>query len=282
VPVKVNQLSAVRIHINLLNLLYMFCKNTHIRISLFLILITLVVFWQLPSHDFVNIDDSVYVTKNPFIKEGFTAKSIKWAFTSFHAEFWHPITWLSYMLDSELHGMNPGGYLLTNLILHMISTLLLFAFLQKATNCIWQSAFVAALFAVHPLHVESVAWIAERKDLLSALFWMMTLLFYLRYVKRSNWQRYLVFCGFFLLGLMSKPMLVTLPFVLLLLDFWPLRRFEILNTSNSEKYFNRLKTTKAVLEKIPLVIISFLFKIISFVSRFLPSDLLVNLPSCNK
>lgn len=262
---KVNPISAVRIHNNLLNLLYMFCEHPQFKISIFLILITLAVFWQLPSHDFVNIDDSVYVTKNPYIKQGFTKNSIQWAFTSFHAEFWHPITWLSYMLDFELYGMNPGGYLLTNLLLHILSTMLLFIFLRYSTDCLWRSALVAALFAIHPLHVESVAWIAERKDLLSTLFLMLTMLFYVRYVKYPHWQRYLAFSLFFIFGLMAKPMLVTLPFVLLLLDFWPLGRFELFCKNISEKHLNRKIIYKAVLEKIPLLILSALF---SFIALF--------------
>jgi len=254
-------------HINLLNLLLMFYKLPQFKISIFLFLITLSVFWQLPTHEFVNIDDSVYVTNNPYIKDGITASSIKWAFTSFHAEFWHPVTWLSFMLDFELYGMNPGGYLLTNLLLHIISTILLFIFLKNATNSIWRSALVAALFGIHPLHVESVAWIAERKDLLSTLFWMLTMLFYARYVKRPRWPGYIFFSLFFLLGLMSKPMLVTLPFVLLLLDLWPLRRFDLFNKNSSEKRFNHHKIVRAVLEKIPLIIISTLFSLIALYAQ---------------
>ncbi len=237
------------------------------KICLFLVTITLAVFWQLPTHDFVNIDDSVYVTHNPYIKEGFTATSIKWAFTSFHAEFWHPVTWLSYMLDVELFGMNPGGYLITNLLLHMTSTILLFIFLNQATKCLWRSTIVAALFAIHPLHVESVAWIAERKDLLSAFFWMLTMLFYSCYVKKPNWTGYLAFSLFFILGLMSKPMLVTLPCILLLLDFWPLNRFDLFNKGMLQKRLNQTKMVNAVLEKIPLFIISILFSLIAFIAQ---------------
>ncbi|MBW1847872.1 MAG: tetratricopeptide repeat protein [Deltaproteobacteria bacterium] len=249
------------------NLLYMFYRHPQFKISIFLIFITLSVFWQLPSHDFVNIDDSVYVTKNPYIKEGLTISSIKWAFTSFHAEFWHPVTWLSYMLDFELFRMSPGGYLVTNLLLHIASTILLFIFLSHATNSVWRSALAAALFSIHPLHVESVAWIAERKDLLSTFFWMLTMLFYARYAKRPNWIRYLAFSAFFLLGLMSKPMLVTLPFVLLLLDFWPLRRFDLFKKGISEKRFNQIKVVKAILEKVPLLIISTMFSIIALYAQ---------------
>lgn len=245
----------------------MFYRSIKFHIILFLIFITLAVFWQLPSHEFVNIDDGVYVTNNPHIKEGLSIKSLKWAFTSFHAEFWHPVTWLSYMLDFELYGMNPGGYLLTNLLLHIVNTLLLFLFLNKTTGCLWRSALVAALFAVHPLHVESVAWIAERKDLLSTLFWMLTLLFYAHYVNHPKWSRYAGFSLCFILGLMAKPMLVTLPFVLLLVDYWPLGRFSSLKQDSHEKPFNRKKVFEAFIEKIPLFMISILFGIIAIIAQ---------------
>lgn len=245
----------------------MFYRLPQFKISIFLFLITLAVFWQLPSHDFVNIDDSVYITTNPHIKEGFTIDSIQWAFTSFRAEFWHPLTWLSYMLDVELYGTIPGGYLITNLLLHIASTILLFIFLMRVTNCVWRSALVAALFAVHPLHVESVAWISERKDLLSTLFWMLTMLFYARYVNHPKWVGYFAFSVFFLLGLMAKPMLVTLPFVLLLMDFWPLRRFNLFNQNSSNKNLNHKLIYAPIIEKIPLFILSVLFSFITLVAQ---------------
>jgi Tfp pilus assembly protein PilF len=201
-------------------------KRPDLAISVFLILATAVLFWQLFTHDFVSIDDNVYVTDNPHVQAGVTAESIKWAFTTLYAEFWHPLTWLSLMIDAQIYGSRPGGYHLTNLLLHILNTLLLYFFLRKATGERWQSAFVAALFALHPLHVESVAWIAQRKDLLSTFFWLLALWSYTHFVEQPNLSRYGCALLFFILGLMSKPMLITLPFTLLLLDYWPFCRFQ--------------------------------------------------------
>jgi tetratricopeptide (TPR) repeat protein len=195
-------------------------------ISLFLTLATIAVFWQLPGHDFVTIDDNVYVTNNPYVDAGLTAKSIRWAFTTVKAEFWHPLTWLSLMADTQIFGSGPAGYHFTNLLLHILNTLLLFFFLRKASGNLWQSGFAASLFALHPLHVESVAWIAQRKDVLSTFFWLLTLWRYARFVEQPNRFRYGWVLVFFILGLMSKPMLLTLPFILLLLDYWPFCRFQ--------------------------------------------------------
>ena len=196
-----------------------------IAISLLLTLATVAAFWRLPGHDFVAIDDNVYVTANPYVASGLTAKSIRWAFTTVTAEFWHPLTWLSLMADSQIFEGRPAGFHLSNLLLHIINTLLLFFFLKRATGHLWQSGFVAALFALHPLHVESVAWIAQRKDVLSTFFWLLTLGCYTSYVKQPKRSRYGLAIMFFILGLMSKPMLITLPFTLLLLDYWPFGRF---------------------------------------------------------
>jgi tetratricopeptide (TPR) repeat protein len=195
-------------------------------ISLLLTLATAAAFWQLPGHDFITIDDNVYVTNNAYVDAGLNAKSIRWAFTTVKAEFWHPLTWLSLMADSQLFGVSPGGYHLTNLLLHIINTLLLFFFLGKATGKPWQSGFAAALFALHPLHVESVAWIAQRKDVLSTSFWLLTQWRYAHFVEKPSRSRYGWVLIFFILGLMSKPMLITLPFTLLLLDYWPFCRFQ--------------------------------------------------------
>jgi 4-amino-4-deoxy-L-arabinose transferase-like glycosyltransferase len=184
----------------------------------------LLVFWQVRNFDFVNYDDDLYVYENQHIVSGLTFDNIKWALTSGQAVNWHPLTWLSLMLDCQLFGPGPAGFHLTNLFFHIVNTLLLFLVLKQMTNAIWQSAFVAALFALHPMHVESVAWITERKDVLSTLFWLLTMAAYLRYVKRPGVLSYLLTLFVFALGLMSKPMLVTLPFVLLLLDYWPLER----------------------------------------------------------
>ena len=201
-------------------------KVKHIpTIYLFLALTTLTAFWQVGNHEFVNFDDNVYITENNHIQNGITIQGLCWAFTTGHAANWHPLTWISHMLDIQIFGLNPQWHHLTNLLFHIANVLLLFFVLHRMTKALWQSAFVAALFALHPLHVESVAWIAERKDVLSTFFWMLTLVAYGYYAKRPRLKSYLAVIAFFALGLMAKPMLVTLPFVLLLLDYWPLGRF---------------------------------------------------------
>jgi protein O-mannosyl-transferase len=197
-----------------------------LMISLFLAAATLVAFWQVSRCEFIDIDDTEYVTQNSHLQNGITMEGIRWAFTTRHASNWHPLTWLSHMLDVQLFGFNARGHHLTNLFFHIANSLLIFLVFHRMTKAIWQSAFVAALFALHPLHVESVAWVAERKDVLSTFFWMLTLGAYLCYAERPGLLRYLSVVLFFAMGLMAKPMLVTLPFVLLLLDFWPLHRFE--------------------------------------------------------
>jgi Flp pilus assembly protein TadD len=194
-------------------------------IYLFLTLAVLAAFWQVNHCDFINYDDEDYITENSHIQNGITLEGTRWAFTTSRAANWHPLTWLSHMLDYQLFGLKPGWYHLTNVFFHIANTLLLFLILNRMTRALWQSAFVAALFALHPLHVESVAWVSERKDVLSTFFWMLTMGAYISYVERPALQRYLPVLIFFALGLMAKPMLVTLPFVLLLLDYWPLQRF---------------------------------------------------------
>jgi protein O-mannosyl-transferase len=194
-------------------------------ICLILTLITFAVFYQVHTFEFVTYDDPHYVSENLNIQTGITLKTIEWAFTTGHAANWHPLTWLSLMLDWQFFDSNPAGYHITNLIFHIANTLLLFLVSKKMTDALWQSVFVAALFALHPLHVESVAWVAERKDVLSTFFWLLTMWAYVYYVNRPNIVRYLSVFLFLALGLMAKPMLVTLPFVLLLLDYWPLERF---------------------------------------------------------
>jgi protein O-mannosyl-transferase len=194
-------------------------------VYVFLTVVTLAVYWQVNQLSFINYDDDVYVTKNLHVQSGITIDGIRWAFSTTYAEFWHPLTWLSLMLDHQLYGLNAGGYHLTNLILHTMSVLLLFLLFNRMTADIWKSAFVAALFALHPLRVESVAWVSERKDVLSAFFWMLTLCLYAYYTEKSNIKRYLPVLVSFICGLMSKSMVVTLPVVLILLDYWPLKRF---------------------------------------------------------
>ncbi len=195
-------------------------------ICLLLVLVTLATFRQVKDHAFINFDDQEYVYENPQVQAGLTFQGIKWAFTTSHAANWHPLTWLSHMLDCQLFGLKPAWHHLMNLFFHIASTLLLFLVLNRMTKAVYQSAFVAALFALHPLHVESVAWVAERKDVLSAFFWMLTMGAYAHYAERPAIRRYLLVLLFFVLGLMSKPMLVTLPFVLLLMDYWPLGRLQ--------------------------------------------------------
>ena len=202
-------------------------KNRRILIiCLSLIMFTTAVYWQVKDHRFISFDDDDYVTENAYVKKGVTLDGLLWAFTATHAHNWHPLTWLSHMLDVELFGLKPGWHHLMNLIFHVANTLLLFLILHRMTKALWQSAFVAALFALHPLHVESIAWVAERKDVLSTFFWMLTMRAYAYYVEQPKVQRYLFVLLFFALGLMAKPMLVTLPFVLLLLDYWPLHRLQ--------------------------------------------------------
>ena len=195
-------------------------------VCIFLLLAVAVVFGPTIRHEFVNYDDDDYVYENPQVARGFTAPGIVWAFTHFHSGNWHPLTWLSHMVDCQLYGLDhPGGHHLTNVLLHAASCLVLFVVLRQMTGDLWPSAFVASLFAIHPLHVESVAWVAERKDVLSGLFFMLTLAAYVSYARRPfSLLRYLLTTALFALGLMAKPMLVTLPFVLLLLDYWPLGR----------------------------------------------------------
>ena len=200
-------------------------RGTDLLVCLGLVAVTWAVFGQTLAHDFVNFDDHVYVYENPLVIRGLSTEGIIGAFTHTHARNWHPLTTLSHMLDCQLYGLNAGGHHLTNVILHTISVLLLFLVLKQMTGAFWQSAFVAGVFAIHPLHVESVAWIAERKDVLCAVFFMLTLAAYARYARAPSAPRYLLVALLFAFGLMSKPMLVTLPFVLLLLDYWPLGRF---------------------------------------------------------
>jgi hypothetical protein len=201
-------------------------KKQILFIYTFLAAATLIAFWQVNHCKFIICDDGGYVTKNGHIQGGITLEGIRWAFTTGYAANWHPVTWISHMLDVQLFRLEPWGHHLTNLLFHIANTLLLFLVFHRMSKAVWQSAFVAALFGLHPLHVESVAWVAERKDVLSTFFWMLTMAAYCYYVERPALQRYLHVLLLFVLGLMAKPMLVTLPFVLLLLDYWPLKRFE--------------------------------------------------------
>jgi tetratricopeptide (TPR) repeat protein len=200
-----------------------------VLICLALAILTVIIFWPLKDCGFIGFDDNRYVYENAYVQSGLSWNSIGQAFSSELVEKssnWHPVTWLSLMLDYQIFGLNPQGFHLINLLLHILNTILLFLIFHRMTKSLWPSAFVACLFAIHPLHVESIAWIAERKDVLSTFFWMLTMGAYSYYVEHPGLRRYFLVLLFFVLGLMAKPMLVTLPFVLLLLDYWPLRRFQ--------------------------------------------------------
>jgi tetratricopeptide (TPR) repeat protein len=217
-------------------------------ICIFLAAIIWMVFGQTLRFGFVNFDDPKYVYENPAVTGGLSLKGTAWSFTHVHAANWHPLTWISHMWDCQFYGPNPGGHHFTNILLHTTATILLFLVLRQLTGVLWRSAFVAAMFAIHPLHVESVAWVSERKDVLSGLFFVLTIGAYVRYV-RHPWSihRYLLVALMLALGLMSKPMLVTLPFVLLLLDYWPLARFAT-HTGQPHRFpFPR----QLILEKLP-------------------------------
>jgi protein O-mannosyl-transferase len=223
-----------------------------IYVSLSLAALTILVYFQVHDFEFVNFDDRETILGNSHLRDGITLAGLGWAFTSAYAANWFPVTWISHMVDVQFFGLDSGWHHLTNLMIHTASVLLLFALLRRMTGRMWESAFVSFVFALHPLHVESVAWVSERKDVLSAFFWFLTTWLYLDYVDRPNLRRYLLSLGSFCLGLMSKQMLVTLPFVLLLLDYWPLKR---------------TKTTlmsRLVVEKIPYLTISAAASVIAF------------------
>ena len=218
----------------MLNEINISARKQKLIIYVILTVVTLAVFWQVNQYGFVNFDDYVYVIENDHIQSGITPDGFRWAFSTTYAEFWHPLTWLSLMFDYQLHGLNAGGYHVTNLILHILSTLLLFWLFNRMTKALWRSAFVAALFALHPFHVESVAWISERKDVLSAFLGMLTLCLYVYYTEKPVIKRYLLVVFCFVLALMSKPMVVTLPVILILLDYWPLNRLVSRKTAATE------------------------------------------------
>jgi len=233
---------------------------------------TFCIYSQVQDHEFINLDDNKYVTENSMVQAGFTNESIIRAFTNTHFGLWLPITTLSYMLDYQLYGLNPKGFLLTNLFFHIANSLLLFLVLFRMTGAIWQSAFVAVVFALHPLNVDSVAWVAERKNVLSTFFLLLTIWAYIRYAEKPTTNRYSLVFLLFSFGLMSKHMLVTLPFVLLLFDYWPLERFKLgrrereFKIAQKDKYFNGEKNiSELVLEKFPLLILSALFSITALI-----------------
>lgn len=236
-------------------------KKNKLIVYIFLIVMTSAVFWQVHQYEFIDLDDSVYVINNHHLQSGVTSDAIRWSFRTMYAEFWHPVTWFSLMLDYQFYGLNAGGYHVTSIILHILSTLLLFWIFNHITGEIWKSAFVAAAFALHPLHVESVAWIAKRKDVLSGFFWMLTLCFYVYYTHKPVVKRYLLVVSSFVLALMSKPMVVTLPMIMILLDYWPLRRFA---SHKGNLIAWQIK------EKMPFLILSGIFTVLTYIAQHNP------------
>lgn len=231
-------------------------RNTLPLIILSLVICTAFAYWNVDKCYFVSIDDHQYVSKNPHVTSGLTVRNVAWAVTSLEAANWHPLTWMSHQLDCTLYGIRPAGHHLTNLLLHLINTVLLFVALRLFTGTMWRSAFVAALFGVHPLHVESVAWIAERKDVLSTMFMFASLIFYAHYARSRKPGYYGGSLGSFALGLLAKPMIVTLPFLMMVLDIWPLRRPGFSQSRTLTSPIPAVKIRTLVLEKLPFLALS--------------------------
>lgn len=222
-------------------------------VCILLAVITFIAYEPILHNSFISFDDDIYIYKNPHVTTGLKMENIIWAFTNIHANNYHPLTSISHMLDCQLFRLAPAGHHFTNLVFHMANTALLFFVFSKMTKRIWSSAFVAALFALHPLHVESVAWASERKDVLCTFFWLLTMFAYWHYTQSRSKSYYALSIGLFILGLLSKPMIVTLPFVLLLMDYWPLNRFKT------------VKIRKLILEKIPFILLSFVLSVITLI-----------------
>ena len=242
-------------------------KRLNLWICLFLTAATLIVYWQVINHGFVNYDDELYVTRNSHVQAGLSLDSIAWAFSTLDVSNWHPLTWLSHMLVCELFGTNPLWHHLTSLVLHLASVLLLFRVFLSMTGNPWKSCFVAALFALHPLNVEPVVWVSERKGALCTLFWMLTLWSYLRYINRPKILNYLLILFFFALGCMSKQMIVTLPFALLLLDYWPLKRFQTGKPGDSPGSESKSFDPRPILEKTPLFLLVGLMSVVAYFAQ---------------
>ncbi|HKV37874.1 MAG TPA: tetratricopeptide repeat protein [Blastocatellia bacterium] len=232
---------------------------------------TLLTYWRVKDLGFISeYDDNAYVTENLRVQSGLTWDNLGWAITTMdYTGNWHPLTWISHMLDCQLFGLNPMGHHLTSLIIHLANVILLFLVLQVMTGAVWRSAGVAALFALHPINVESVAWIAERKNVLSTFFLILTVWAYYRYATQGGWRPYLVVCAFFSIGLMVKPMLVTLPFALLLLDYWPLGRLRSVQTSKVEPASTSgvLPLKRLLLEKVPLVLLAAGSSVLTYIAQ---------------
>jgi tetratricopeptide (TPR) repeat protein len=233
-------------------------------VALALLGLVVAVFHPVRKHEFTGYDDKVYITDNPYLRSGLTPENVMRAFTEPYFSNWIPLTRISFQLDYELYGLEPAGYLLTNAVLHALSTLLLFAALVRMTRATWPSAFVAAVFAVHPLHVESVAWAAERKDALAGVFWMLGMLAWARYAERPSLGAYGIVALCLALGLLAKPVVVTLPLALLLLDYWPLRRLAPAGAATPWP-LDRARLVRAVLEKLPLLVLVAAASAVTFV-----------------
>lgn len=232
-----------------------------ILLGVILAVVTSGLYWPMVHHPFISIDDHEYIYENPHVTSGVTAKGVAWALTTGHASNWHPVTWISHMVDCNLFGVHPGGHHLVNLVFHAVNTVLLFLLLRQMTGSLWRSAFVAALFGWHPMHVESVAWASERKDVLCAFFWFLATMAYVRFVRGKQRKFYYVALVLFGLGLMSKPMLVTFPFVLLLLDLWPLRRVDLEGLRKGEGLEGILRLVR---EKIPFLALAFVSSAVTY------------------
>jgi protein O-mannosyl-transferase len=241
--------------------------RTAVILSFFLLSATFALYSQVRSYPFINYDDPAYVSENIHIREGLTFGTISWALTSTEQANWHPLTWISHAVDYDLFGMNAGGHHVSNVILHALNGVLLFWLLTRATGRHWPSVFVAGLFVLHPINVESVAWVAERKNVLSSFFFFVTLGVYGWYSRMPNWRRYTVLVVAFACGLATKPMLVTVPFVLLLLDYWPLRRVRGSPSTISALSIPTSTCTTLLLEKLPLLMLSVLSSVITIVAQ---------------
>jgi len=232
-----------------------------------IVTLTVLAYWQVTGNAFINYDDNLYVTSNRMVQAGLSWSNVVWAFSTSDTGNWIPLTWLSHMLDCQLYGLSAGGHHLTSLLIHLANATLLFFLLQTIASNLWRSAFVAVVFAVHPINVESVAWVAERKNVLCTLFCLLTIWAYVRYAERPNWKRYLAAVTLFIMALMSKPMAVTLPFVLLLLDYWPLDRLRVLKPpgagssrpagpARAQDSRTRVAISSLILEKVPFILLA--------------------------
>jgi tetratricopeptide (TPR) repeat protein len=270
VPEYRNKVSAGEDELNQVKIICPLMEHTPKKLHLPLIyavlaLVTIIAFEQVRLNEFIGYDDDRYVTENPQVKAGMTPESVHWALTTTAIGYWHPLALLSHMLDCELFGLEPSRHHLTSLFFHVANTLLLFWVLKRMTGAVWASSFVAAVFAIHPLHVESVAWISERKDVLSGLFWMLTIAAYVRYAERPSVGRYLMVVLGLSAGLMAKPMVVTMPFVLLLLDFWPLGRFSTPQAEPVTPNYRKSMTYRLIGEKIPLFVLTAVLCVVTYI-----------------